>query len=329
MIVNDRGYRVPGTVVRRLLSAVCSPDTVMRIVEPVLADWQVEAAGARSGLTLAWLRCRWLLALVSALALDAVRGPTSADERRYANRVWGAMMVGCLAVVALGLASSISVAIQTARLGGRPALAVELLALLLPACLSSGLPCGVLLGALSWPGAGRTRRRSLIFASVCAAVVTLALLAFVVPSSNQRYRELSYRAVTANAHAFVAPGEREMSFGELRRLEAWYRLDGRLEHAAVYAVARQQRLALAAACLFAGWCLGALAGTRVSRAWWLRVPVAASVALAWLGLFSWGSVLVTRLTVDSAWTVWLPNLLLGAGAVAVHMAGHRRGLEAP
>src|SRR5262245_46060913 len=130
----------PGERLRRLASRICSPQTMARIVDPVIADLQVEHAEARArgALWIAHLiRVRACGTLAAALGLQAIAG---ADARRR-----HAITVGTTAFV-VGIALYVGPIIVT--LHARSSASTALLAFYLspgaiPAALSLAMLCGV------------------------------------------------------------------------------------------------------------------------------------------------------------------------------------------
>jgi len=328
---HEPGTSLPGTRLHAWLARVVSSETMQRIVSPVLADFQdeIRVVDSHGHLRLMATRVRWMGALATALILNFMSRPASPGERVQHRRLWTGVSMACVAVA---VSQSVMILSQSGPAGealsaGSPALAIMLLLYLLPSGLAVGIPCGVLLGALTCTPAAPGRRRPLALAGVVGSVIVLLLLAFVVPPSNQAYRVTAWRAISAaGVRAVPEKGVREMSFGELEQNAAKYRSIDRSGHAATYEVERHRRLALAAACVVLVWFAAGLAGTRLASSLARRLAVTAAVATLYVGLFGWGSYIATRVTVDSPAPVWIPNLVFLVLAAALQIARRRGGV---
>jgi hypothetical protein len=325
---------LPGSGLHAWMARVVSPETLRRIVSPVLADYQKEMLAAVSSgpVARAMLRVQWTGSLVAALALDLVSRPASEVERAQHRRLWSGLALACGVVTALVVLPIFEGGGPLSGVPhvGRPALALELMLCLLPSALAVGLPAGVLLGGLACAPAPTGRRRPLALAGAGGAIVVLLLLAFVVPSSNQAYR-LAYRQAVSppDERSTPAKGPREMTFGELRETGEKQRAVDVPGHGRLYDAERHRRLALAASCIVLVWFAAGLAGSRVARTLPRRLAVTIAVSTVYLGLFGLGTRLVTGLTVDSPAPVWLANGVFLVLAGAMHVAWLRRLPQVP
>jgi hypothetical protein len=193
---DDNRSTVPDDSLRAALALVCGPAAMVRIVDPVLADFRKEAsAGDSVGRHWAYivLCVRWTIALVTALALDLVLRPADAVERGTMRRMWSGTAVGCGVVVLLLWTPALRPALITAAYAGQRLLAVKLMTELLPSVLAVAIPCGVLFGALGSARAAGVHVspvpvRPVAGVSLAATLLTLSLLFWIMPAANQAYR---------------------------------------------------------------------------------------------------------------------------------------------
>lgn len=324
------GVVLPGTRLHAWFARVVSPDTMRRIVSPVLADYQAELCAVvsirRARRTM--LGVRWTGSLVAALVLDWVSRPPSGVERRQCGQLWLRVFLACGAVTLLNVAAVMGGG-GSLRIGSLSAVA-EMVLYILPSGLAIGIPCGVLFGSLAMAPARSGRRRALGLAAVGGAMVVLLLLAFVVPPSNQAYRVAAWRAVSAPGEK-PAPGKgsREMSFGELREAAAANRLSAAPGDGRRFDAERHRRVALAASCLALVWFAAGLAGTWVTRSLPRRLAAAVAVCAVYYVLFEAGTGLFLLRSEDSPAPIWLANSLFMALGAVIHAAHLRRRSRTP
>lgn len=199
---------------RLVLSRICSPQTMSRLVDPILADIQVESDDA-VGRGRIWRR-RWVqfagyVALFKVLAwqgISALLDWTPADRQVLMRTIGVAAMVTggvTLLLVVPALANS------PAR-AGLPYLKPFLY--LIPQGLPLAIPIGVTVG-LVWGTAKQAQPgRSLIVIALFALVCTAAAffdLVWIVPGANQAYRVSMWGPDALR-------GPNELTLGELRAL---------------------------------------------------------------------------------------------------------------
>lgn len=304
----------PGTRTRAWLARLCGDDTMARVVDPCLADFQHEARtiGPRTRRH-RWigLRVRWAVALGSALCLDLVLRTRRDDGRASSLRPFVWAVLGCGAVVLLQLA-----AVMTRVPPGA-------VVYLLPSTLVSGLPVGALLGAMSVPRRMTGRPSGGVWAgavlTVVASCVTAGVLWWAVPSANQAYRVRVWATWARGAGdvARPAPGPNEMSMTELRNTVLRYRGTGMPAPAIAYQIAAHKRLSIPVGCLVFGWLGTVLASTRTARTTVRRVVTVAVVVFAYYVLITWGSRRAEGLLLSPALAVWLPNIIFALSATCL------------
>jgi hypothetical protein len=213
--------RLPGTRLRTLAARVCSEGTMARFIDPTIADLQTEyAAALRSGRT--W-RCRAALlggyfalakvALWCAMSgVVAMRSHWNQEDHSGLLRVVWRSATAVLCVTLLFWLPEVLRTNEMLEYLGPDANRFRVMTLLLPSTLPLSLPIGLAFGA-TLGAHGRTPSRRLIAAIMLVALATsagsLATMAWVIPASNQSYREGML------GHP-LTKGDREMSFAELR-----------------------------------------------------------------------------------------------------------------
>jgi len=190
-----------------------------RLIDPVIADLQAEYAAATD------IRRRWLALLAGYIAFAKVsvwcamsggsgmrKNWTQEDHSGLVRVLWrSAAAILCLTLLIwLPEASSMRYMLEAL---GSDANRVRLMTYLLPSALPLTLPIGLAFGA-ALGAHGRTPSRRLVGAIMLVALATaaasLATMAWVIPASNQSYRVAMMRQA-------IPKGERELSFGELKR----------------------------------------------------------------------------------------------------------------
>jgi lipopolysaccharide export LptBFGC system permease protein LptF len=325
----DGSAHPPGDWCRPLLGHFFAPATMVRIVDPILADCRKEFSDAGTP-PRRWerlvLSIRWSWALVRALLLYALLGRADSIERDVWRGMLSGLTLGGGLVLLLSLGTMVGYVLRAAERVGRPWLAVELLADLLPSALAAAVPCGVLLGAL----AGRSgsfvadvfgRVRPLVLASVLGSMLAFGLVAWVVPDANQAFRVAVWNTFPEAERAMTpkAPprGEREMTLTELRTLAQRYKFSKSPVHAAQYQVEWHRRFAIPGACLVFGLTGAVFGRFRLARSTAGRLALSVAVVSAYYALLSWGSVQSTRWDLAPALGVWLANAAFTAIAASV------------
>jgi hypothetical protein len=271
-------------VIRRWLAKVASPQTVARIVDPVLAD-------------IAWERGRpaWLgyVALIRALSVHAITSSPRAlgrmwtdDDRAIPRAAWLAIVAACLlAIPLIALPLSTIPRARALHMMGRSSVIPQSLLLLLPQALVLTLPAGLLIAfPLAFKGRQPNRtlaRRAIMLAFVYALGIG-GLIVWGVPRANQQYR------ILISGDPGLAPGTNETGFAALReRIDVLKLTPGGRIAARPLEYLYQTRIALICAPLPLGLLALALAATP----WGRRRPVGTgTTALAFylIALFSMG-----------------------------------------
>lgn len=199
---------------RRVLIRFCSPDTMSRIVDPVLADMRFESGRP------AW---RGYLSLARALALQAGMSIPDAARRLWADDGYAIPRAAAL-TARVAMATALVLVLpplhHTARfvafrMNGAPAYEVlgRSVLLLLPQALVVTLAPSLLfalpVAVAPRPPTARLARRTIALALACV-LATATLLVWAMPRANQAFRVL----MSGDEH--LAPGPNEVGFAALR-----------------------------------------------------------------------------------------------------------------
>lgn len=212
---------LPGTRLRALAARVCSATTMERLVDPVVADLQVEyEQSVRESRP--W-KGRWTLlvsyfAFVTVMLLCGIFGTRQAwrnwsvDDQRAFNRtlLWIAVAIVASTVV-VGLPSLLRVPDMLSI--NANARIEHLILYLIPSTLTFGVPAGLAIGAALGLSQRERSRRLLAAIGLVAVLSSLASLvnsAWVTPIANQSYR------VEVIGDFSVRKGQNELTLTELR-----------------------------------------------------------------------------------------------------------------
>jgi lipopolysaccharide export LptBFGC system permease protein LptF len=288
-----------------------------RFIDPTIADLQTEyAAAVRSGST--WTRRTALVEGYFAFAKVAVWCALSSvaelrtnwnqdDHSGLVRVVWrSAMAVPCITL--LFVLPELSRVREMLEDYGSDASQLQMMAYLLPSTLPLSLPLGLAFGA-ALGAHGREPSRRLIGAILLVALVTaggsLASFAWLIPASNQWYRE-------AIMQQPLVKGDREMSFAELTQALA----AADVERGKHLLFEFHKRLSIAGAPVtFAALALMLVMRRRLSRTFTIAAIAAASfgyyVALFLANGFANAGVFSPR------FGAWMPQIALLLTTIAV------------
>lgn len=303
----------PGTRLRSWASRLCSPRTMERLIDPVIADLQCEHdRESRSGRP--WNRWRVLahgyLAFWKVLALHLPIVWTRRIVRTFAGRgsehAALGRALGAAAVTTVAL-SVLFIAPPLQALPSRDARWVWLAVLLVPQSLPLCLPCSLLVGVL-WGFRGRTvtsrMRGAILVIGLAASLASFGTVKWLIPAADDAFR-------VAFASRQVVTGLEERTPASLRQRALVMSRDGRLKPAGELFVSYHARWAVVGAALtFALFGLGVTA---------LRVGGAAAAGIAILAILVYITYGIELRGVPPSLTskepvalvlVWLPNLWL-------------------
>ncbi|HXI31648.1 MAG TPA: LptF/LptG family permease [Vicinamibacterales bacterium] len=312
--------RPPGARLRAIAARLCGAEAVEHVIDPALADFQIESdAAARDGR--AW-RCRRLrvglsIALVQAVVACAFErlwsaGAAATDDEPVADAAVVTSIVGTAAALVL---FTLPLLTKLAHVDWR------LVVLVVPSAVPVALPIGLTFGLFVGRGTRGSARftRKFVAIAILASTASFVMLSWIVPEANQMFRERAYSQFARQTVEEPAPrrplarGTNELTIGMLRHE---MRADALHRPSPATAFAYYQRWALPAAsvvmALFAlaatgRWPIGRFGGSMIALssclAYWLVLEGA-----RWRAL-------------DGTWPVaaaaWLPNLLFMATTVTL------------
>jgi len=298
---------LPGDRLRSLAGRVCSPDTMRRVIDPLLADLQFEHDNAmKAGQILRARRLRFggYLAFWRALGICATRasiGAIQAADDGALGRTIG-YSAGAISAIALLLALLPFSQVERRMTDVNPGkLFVYLLQQAVPLAIAFGLPLGIVIARR-----GRSVTRRVVW-SVLAIAVSCAAISFVVsgwvlPATNQAFR------VLVSGQPFVARGANELTLPELTARLAWLRRRASVNDTLAFAFSYQVRFAASFAPIVMA--LFALSLSTVTR----RTLVSSLViVLALIVYVGYGAVVVIGPALSGGWPplwalIWFPNI---------------------
>ena len=312
-------------VVRAIAARLCDSATMEHVIEPTLADFDFEAdEAARRGQR---ARCCWLhVALAVSIAravvastLDRVVDQTiplaAADERQTLR----AMMITA------GVATAVAVVLLWLPTLGRFdwLLGLYLVPMTIPIALPVGLTVGILAGMRGAHPSHAIVVRLLAMAML-ATIVSFATLGWIVPESNQAFRQRAWEQV-ARVNGFeirpLARGVNELKWIDLRERVRTSSLDGIHDPAAAFAYYQMWTLPLATLIL-------ALFAAAVARRWRVRAAIGSVAAITTLfahySLIFAGRQAAMDGALGPATAAWLPDLCVVAGAIAIELTARRK-----
>jgi hypothetical protein len=306
----------PGTRLRALAAQLCSEKTMVRFIDPTIADLQAEYAAVRRNGS-AW-RCQWTL-LLGYVAFARLMLWCGLFGTREAWRSWSAedqgalnRMLLCIAIATVcatsivGLPDVLRLPDMLSFNPNANARLERLVLYLVPSALALGVPAGLAIGA-ALGAANRIQSRRVItvicLIAVLSSVASFVNIAWVTPHANQSFREELVGRLPER-------GINELALTELRTSP---------KEAFVFHV----RLALAVAPLtFA--IFGIVVATRRWR-WSIAVAIACTAVVSFVVALSLGRTLVNTEVLPPQVAAWLPLLLLAYGSILIGwlVAGRR------
>lgn len=210
---------MPGDRLRRVATALCRPDTMERLVDPIVADLQSECADAVGqrgwkGRLALW---RGYLAFWKALSLYCLMQtfqPSRSESSGSAMRMWAFSLT---AFIVMTIALNLPPLIEH-RWRGTLGERVLLVFLLIPQTLPLTIPAGVSLGTLCAMRGRRPSVRSVAAFLVIAGFATFgvwAVMEWGLPAANQRFRELTFAQLGDGAVINLEPGMNELGLSRL------------------------------------------------------------------------------------------------------------------
>jgi len=226
----------PGVRVRALAARWCSAKTMERLIDPAIADLQVEyedalRQGSRWRARRAWIAGHW--ALVTAVAWHAASvmarslSALTVDDWRIVIRTSAfALLASGLFVVAL---SAPPVLHELSRVGTDSwPLVPYMLPQTVPFAIPLGIPFAIVIGAKR-RGISQGLRALVLLLAVLASVASFASLSWLLPAAGQAYRVAVAQQASAGSRAvWISRGPNEMTLAELRDAVVVKRQQGEL-----------------------------------------------------------------------------------------------------
>jgi lipopolysaccharide export LptBFGC system permease protein LptF len=313
---------------------------MQRLIDPAISDLQIEYEAARGH----WLRRFWIwtaghIALGKMLLMHGgVRSvemiaDTTGDERRSLARttVW---IIGAILIVTV-LLEAASLRAEFARNTEDP---LTLVLLRVPQALLISIPVGLVVAILQAQRHGPVTRVSGTLILIIAAVLSIgsfALASWLIPETNQTYRELVFRRLLADSAGALYAGERTLPRGAAELTMSQLRAAIAEERAQGIHTRPRNRPALAAQAEFSyhmRWALSftpivvalfaVVVVTRLTRSRIVRWLVACGVVAGYCAVYfvtgDGASGFSRTMPMVMAWT---PNvaLLVITGAIAKHV----------
>ena len=306
---------MPGRILHRLAATVCSTHTVERIVEPAIADLQKEYWAVADRVRRVRVLMAGYAAILQVIALCALRVRVSRDDGLTIVRTmaWSfTLMIAVTAVLMLPPLSMVDGSVSTTVLA-------SLIPQAVPLAIPIGLAFGIALGMSRCTHTRATMRVILLFA-LAGSLVSFATLAWLMPASNQRFRESLTQK--AGVEVRLTKGPNEMTFSELKRQAAiaahaddWFR-------SGTYAWAFHLRFALSVASIvLAGLLLVTPLILKAARILAALLACVAYWALLYAGeglaIYSSGPGYHHAGTIPIIVGAWLPNIGLAAAAMLI------------
>jgi hypothetical protein len=317
----------PGDRLRSIAQRICTPDTLARVVDPLIADLRFEHATARRAGRMWRARCSLLLGYVAfwktvgmQATSAAVHGVAAwaADDDRAIGRTIG-FSVTAISAMALLLAllpfSQVERRITDVS-GGK--LFVYLLPQAVPLAIAFGLPLGIVTALRGRPITRRVVWSVLAFAVGCA-MLSLIVCGWVLPATNQAFR------LIVSGRPLVARGANELTLPELTARLAWLRQRASLNDTLSFAFSYHSRLAASFAPIVMA--LFALSLWTLTR----RTVVSSLViAVALIVYIGYGAVVVIGPALKGGWPplwafIWFPNMFFAGASGILFICSDRPG----
>jgi hypothetical protein len=304
---------LPGVTLRAIASRLLCEQTMERVVDPLIADLQMEHAEAnREGQVWKgrWVRLIAGFALLQVIVLCGGSSFLSLEEgtigeHRAIIRT-NAFSTAAMCVVAVLMIAPFWGALGTAVRSQRVPMFMYLIPQALPIAIPIGLTIGILFGFRGRILSGRSTRLVLTMAGAWS-MVSFAILAWLLPAANQSFRELSARA---HGITRLAKGMNEMTLAELGGQIEWYRgtamAGSRFWGELTFSYHMRYSLACASAVL-ALFAVAVLA-RRPSARWTLGLA-AFSACFAYYALLFLGRSAALSGSVPASAGAWLPNVV--------------------
>ncbi|HEY3043884.1 MAG TPA: LptF/LptG family permease [Vicinamibacterales bacterium] len=299
----------PGDRLRAMAARIFDQRTMVRVVDPLVADLQVEYAEAiRHGRV--W-RSRWILVagyfvFLKTIAVcgaeEAIRslGVWTVDDRSAMSRTLG------FSVTAIAAATAV-LAILPLVIARFTPLDPRLLVYLIPQALVLAVPIGATLGILLGLRGRIVSRRStgaILASAIFCSLLCLAMLAWIMPLANQEFSQLAF----GQERAIVSRGFNVRTLGELSQQIDSYRRVGLIKSSSDSELWYTYHMRWALSCATLVLTLFALSVTRRIVAGWTVALAAFGACFSYYCLLWVGRAAALQDTLPAFAGAWLPNL---------------------
>ena len=219
----------PGDGLRRIAARVCDRRTMARLVDPIVADLQIEyeTATARGDRRAWWLVWRGYGAFWKALGLHCVMSafqPSPSGSHASLGRVVAASLGALTIMTALMIVPPM----VDFRWDGGPLDRVRLILFLVPQALPLSIPsgvCGGIMCAMRGRPAGARQIAGILAVATVATFAVWTTLEWGVPAGNQAFREFLAARLGDSRPVHLEPGLNELGLSRLSQ-----RTDARAVH---------------------------------------------------------------------------------------------------
>ncbi len=208
--------RAPGYWLRAIATRFCRPQTVERLVDPIVADLRAEYDALGDD---AWRRRRMLVAAYAgfwkAMILHAASSVVQQPPERA--RLRRAIGLSVLMLALLTTALTLPSLLDGYPRGGDWVYRSMLVVLLIPQALPLSIPAAMCIGIFYVMRASQATRRDLngvIAIALVASAVVWAVIEWGLPGANQAFRELVHAQLTGR-RVHLEPGLSELGFTAL------------------------------------------------------------------------------------------------------------------
>ncbi len=311
----------PGTRLRALAARLCSERTMERLIDPSLADLQIEHAAARRTGSIwksGWALILGYMAFSKVMLLCGLLGTRQAwrnwnrdDQHSLIRVLWRSALATFVIAGLFGLMQF------STMLGISPDSRAGLLrAFLVPSVLTRSLPIGILIGTtLGLAGRPRSSRlpSAILLGAVLLSTASFVNVKWIVPAADQRYQRELFAATVPEA-------EREPTLRaaeELRRLDATYPDPARVRRLTFL---RHYSYAIAASPLtFALFALFLSPRRRVGRM--AAVALSSAMTVGTFFIFNLGIFLLQVEQISPAISAWLPHMVVVTATAVMTIVG--------
>jgi hypothetical protein len=210
----------PGARIRSIASRLCRPETMERVIDPIVADLQCEygealVRGTRWGARLSLVRSYFGLA--SALLWLAMRRTCDLRISNPGFEVARAWIVSVLALTALTVALVIPPLVNWPWGKGDPLLGALLSVTVVPQALPLSIPAALSVGVL-WAMRRKVVTSARLYSIVALAIVSTAvvwtILEYMMPAANQAFRVMAASRLAGHV-VRLEPGLSELGLSRL------------------------------------------------------------------------------------------------------------------